>query len=202
MIDSELSADRIAEITAFVDIQAPPLDGLPTAHFIFGTNQLGPVTDLVANRYERGLAPLIIVTGGVNRHTGIVEGREFFRALTEKGVPTEVIRVEDTSANTWQNVEYAAAHIHEALNLGLKITAISKWFHRRAVHALKTYAPDIGDFHALGWEPEYEGRAVTRRNWTAIPDGRRRIIREWEEVTRRLAEGEIVALDRGSETWQ
>src|SRR5437868_4046110 len=153
MIESELSADRIAEITAFVDIQAPPPEGLPTAHFIFGTNQLGRVTDLVAARYQRGLAPLIIVTGGVNRHTGIIEGREFFGALTEKGVPAAAIRVEETSANTWQNVEYAAAHIHEALSLGLKVTAISKWYHRRTVHALKTHAPGIGDFHALGWEP-------------------------------------------------
>jgi hypothetical protein len=122
--------------------------------------------------------------------------------LTENSVQADAIRVEDTSANTWQNVEYAAAHIHEALSLGLKVTAISEWFHRHTVHALKTHAAGIGDFHALGWEPECEGRAVTRRNWTAIPDGRRRIIREWEEATRRLAEGEVVALDQEAGTWR
>ena len=110
MSDSEISPEQAAAITAFVDIHAPPPDDLPTAHFIFGTNQLAPVTTLVTERYRRGLVPLVIVTGGMNRHTGIVEGRAFHQALTENGVPDEVIRVEDTSANTWQNVENAAPH--------------------------------------------------------------------------------------------
>jgi len=50
-------------------------------------------------------APLVIATGGVNRHNGIIEGREFACQLTEAGVPDGVIRVEDQSKDTWQNVE-------------------------------------------------------------------------------------------------
>jgi len=37
---------------------------------------------IAAGRYHRGLAPLLITTGGINRHNGIVEGREFARPLT------------------------------------------------------------------------------------------------------------------------
>ncbi|WP_106399855.1 YdcF family protein [Actinocorallia populi] len=202
MSDREISAEQAAAITAFVDIQAPPPDDLPTAHFIFGTNQLMPVTVLVTERHKRGLAPLIIVTGGVNRHTGIIEGREFHRVLTENGVPDEDIRVEDASANTWQNVENAAPFIHEALAAGLKITAVSKWFHRRTVHALKIQTPGLGGFYALGWEPEYHGQPVTRTNWLTIPDGKRRVIREWEEINRRLAAHDIVPSDLVDGTWQ
>jgi uncharacterized SAM-binding protein YcdF (DUF218 family) len=46
-----------------------------------------------------------IATGGVNWHNGIIEGREFARQLTEAGVPSKAIRVEDQSTATWQNVE-------------------------------------------------------------------------------------------------
>src|SRR4051812_7247573 len=115
MIDSDITPEQAVTITAYVDIQAPPPDDLPTAHFVFGTNQLDVVVPLLTDRYHRGLAPLIIVTGGVNRHTQIIEGPEFHRALTTNSVPTEAIRVESTSANTWQNVEYSTHHILEAL---------------------------------------------------------------------------------------
>lgn len=53
MNDVELSAETITEVTAFVDIEQPPPEGLPTAHLLFGTNQAGPV-DMVADRYRRG----------------------------------------------------------------------------------------------------------------------------------------------------
>jgi hypothetical protein len=202
MIDSEITVEQAGTISAFVDIQAPPPDDLPTAHFIFGTNQLTPVTALVADRYKRGLAPLIIVTGGINRHTGIIEGHEFHRALTDLGIPDKAIRVEDTSANTWQNVEYAAPFVQEALNAGLKITAISKWFHRRTIHALKTHAPGLGTFYSIGWEPVYHGEPVTRDNWLAIPDGKRRVIREWEEVNHRLSAGEIIPINLVDGAWE
>src|SRR5712692_5258708 len=106
MAGQEISAEQIRAITAFVDIESPPQDERPTAHIIFGTNQAKPA-ELVSERYHRGLAPMIIATGGVNRHNGIIEGREFHRLLAERGVPDTAVRVEDQSANTWQNVEFA-----------------------------------------------------------------------------------------------
>lgn len=178
----------VSAITAFVDIGAPPPDKRPTAHVIFGTNQVKPA-EIVAERYHRGLAPLIIATGGVNRHDGIIEGREFHRVLIGRGVPDTVIRVEDRSANTWQNVELALPFLREALDSRLPITAVCKWYHRRAVHALKTLVPDIGAFHVITFEPIYGGKLVTRSDWPLIPDGKRRVVREWEEIPRRVSDG-------------
>ncbi|MER6007406.1 YdcF family protein [Nonomuraea angiospora] len=197
----DISPEQIAEITAFVDIQAPPPDGQPTALFLFGTNQ-APPTEIAADRYHAGLAPLIIVTGGVNRHNGIIEGRTFQRLLVERGVPEDVIRCEDQSANTWQNVEFALPFLQEALLSGLTVTAVSKWYHRRTIHMLKTLLPDIGAFHTIGWEPVYAGKFVTRADWPSIPDGRRRVIREWEEVSRRVADGSLASLQRIGEAWR
>jgi uncharacterized SAM-binding protein YcdF (DUF218 family) len=200
MTDEVISAEQISTITAFVDVEAPPPDERATAHIIFGTNQAEPAT-IVAGRYHRGLAPVVIATGGVNRHNGIVEGREFQRLLAVSGVPGAAIRIEDRSANTWQNVEFALPFLREALGTGLPVTAVCKWYHRRAVHALKTLMPDIGPFHVITWDPIYDGSLVTRADWPLIPDGRRRVIREWEEVSRRVCDGSFKSADLVDGAW-
>jgi hypothetical protein len=186
--DDDLTAEQIAAITATVDIEAPPPSDIPTAHIIFGTNQALPAT-LVAQRYHQGLAPLVIVTGGVNRHNGIVEGQEFLRLLTADGVPADVIRCEDRSANTWQNVEFALPHLREAIAAGLSLTAVSKWYHLRAVHVLRTLLPELDAFHALSWEPVYSGTAITRRNWPDTDERRKKVIRERDDVARKISDG-------------
>ncbi|MFD0853616.1 hypothetical protein ACFQ07_15370 [Actinomadura adrarensis] len=52
---------------------------------------------------------------------------------------------------------------------GLTITAVCKWYHRRAVEVLI-----------------YADEPVTKAGWPLIPDGRRRVLREWGEVQRHL----------------
>ncbi|MFI6295943.1 YdcF family protein [Nonomuraea sp. NPDC050790] len=197
----DLGPERIAGITAFVDIQAPPPDDQPTALLLFGTNQ-APPAEIAAARYHAGRAPLIIVTGGVNRHNGIVEGRTFERQLIELGVPEEVIRCEDQSANTWQNVELALPFLQEARQAGLPITAVSKWYHRRTVHILKTVFHDVGAFYAIGWDAIYDAKLVTRTDWPFIRGGRRRVIREWDEVSRRLKGGSLSPVNLVNGMWR
>ncbi|WP_187437802.1 YdcF family protein [Actinomadura decatromicini] len=158
--------------------------------------------EIAAERYRRGLAPLIIATGGVNRHNQIIEGRVFRDLLVERGVPAGVIRVEDQSANTWENVERALPFLREALAAGLAVTAVTKWYHRRAVHVLKTVAPEIGPFHAIGWDPVYSGEVITRHNWPDVPAARRRVVREWDEVTRRVGDGSFATAERSGGVWR
>lgn len=201
MESGDLSADQIREAVRFVDIEAPPPREEPTALILFGTNQHRPA-DIAADRYHRGLAPLIIATGGVNRHTGVVEAQVFRDLLIEREVPAAAIRCEDRAANTWQNVEFSLPHLLEAQKSGLKITAVSKWYHRRTLHCLATLLPDIGPFHAISWEPTYAGHLVSRTNWPEIPDGRRRVIREYEEVPRRIREGSFQDVTLLDGAWQ
>lgn len=193
---AEFSSEQVPQITAFVDIEAPPTD--PSAHFVFGTNQTRPA-DLVADRYRHGLAPLIIVTGGINRHNRIVEGHVLRDLLVERGVPEDVIRVEAASADTWQNVQNSAVFLDEAVRLGLPVTAVSKWYHRRAIQILATVHPKAAPLHGLGYEPVYSGVPITRDNWPEHPDGRRRVVREWQECSRRITDGTFVLLNRTTE---
>jgi uncharacterized SAM-binding protein YcdF (DUF218 family) len=200
-VTDDLTGQQVTEITAYVDIDAPPPDGQPVALVLFGTNQAAPV-QIAAERYHQGQAPLIIATGGVNRHTGIIEGREFARQLQDAGVSPSAIRVEDHSADTWQNVEFSMPYLREALTSGVRLAVVSKWYHRRAVMALRTRLPEAGPLHAIGWEPAYAGTLVTRENWPKIPDGRRRVTREWQEVSRRIRDGSYLPAHKQGGTWQ
>jgi uncharacterized SAM-binding protein YcdF (DUF218 family) len=197
----DLTAAQVTEITAYVDIEAPPPDGEPVALVLFGTNQAAPVA-IAAERYHRGGAPLIIATGGINRHNGIVEGRKFARHLAEAGVPETAIRVEDQSTDTWQNVELSLPYLHEALGASLRLAAVSKWYHRRAVMALRTRAPEAGPLYAISWEPVYAGTLVTRESWPKVPDGKRRVLREWQEVSRRIADGGYLPTEKRDSVWR
>jgi uncharacterized SAM-binding protein YcdF (DUF218 family) len=198
MIEETYASEQIAEITDFVDVEALP-EG-ETTHLLFGTNQVMPV-DIAAERYSHGLAPLVIVTGGINRHDGIVEGQVFHRLLIERGVPAAAIRTEDRSANTWQNVEFSLPYLQEALGLGHPITVVCKWFHRRAIHCLRTLLPDVGPFYAITYEPIYSGVPITRDNWSTHPDGRQRILREWQEVSRRVSDHSFAPLTKAKGAW-
>lgn len=200
MSDDELTAAQAAALAASVDINAPPPDGMPVALVLFGTNQAAPA-QIAARRYHDGAAPLIIATGGVNRHDGIVEGREFARQLDAAGVPANVIRVEDQSADTWQNVELSKPYLREALALGLPLVAVSKWYHLRAVYCMRTQIPEAAPLYAIGREPVYAGSPVTRYNWPSSPDGRRRVIRESREVPRRVADGSYTAAEKKDGAW-
>lgn len=162
LTDEAISADEAARITAYLDAQAVPT--VPTAHMIFGTNQPIPA-EVVARRYHQGIAPLIILTGGVNRHTRVVEAIEHRRILLEHGVPEAVIRYEDSSTTTVGNVQMALPFLREALSSGLVVTAVCKWYHRRAVQLLRVLLPEASCFHAVTWEPIYDGVTVSRSDW-------------------------------------
>ena len=201
MTDDELTPETVAVLTAAVDIEAPPPDGEPVALVLFGTNQAAPA-QIAAARYHADAAPLVIATGGANRHTGIIEGREFARQLTDAGVPPGVIRVEDQSKDTWQNVELSLPHLREALAMGLRLVVVSKWYHLRTVHCLATLLPEAAPFYAISWEPVYAGTLVTRPSWPKIPDGRRRVLRESPEVPRRVADGTYRAARKAAGAWR
>lgn len=201
MCDEELTAEQAAAIMASVDIEAPPPDVEPVALVLFGTNQAAPV-QIAAERYHKGTAPLVIATGGVNRHNGIIEGRWFARQLSEAGVPDSVIRVEDQSTNTWQNVELSLPYLREALGMGLRLAVVSKWYHLRAVYCIRTLLPEAVPFYAISWEPVYAGALVTRASWPKTPDGRRRVIREAEEVPRRVADGSFSVAEKTDGAWR
>lgn len=99
-------------------------------------------------------------------------------------------------------MELSLPYLREALAMGLRLAVVSKWYHLRAVYCLATLLPEAAPFHALSWEPVYEGTLVTRESWAKIPDGRRRVVRESQEVPRRVADGSCRAARKAEGAWR
>jgi len=192
--------EEAARITAYLDVEAPPT--MPAAHIIFGTNQPTPA-EVVARRHHQGLAPLVILTGGANRHTGVIEAREHQRILLQNGVPATAIRCEDTSTTTRGNVENALPFLQEALRSGLVLVAVVKWYHRRAIQTLRRVLPDAPFFYAVTWEPIYDGVRVTRSDWwfrSAL--AAERVLKEWRVIPERLADGTLTEVKLVAGAWR
>jgi len=195
-----ISADEAARITRYLDVQAPPTK--PAAHVVFGTNQATPA-EVVARQYHRGFAPLIILTGGVNRHTGVLESQEHRRILIDLGVPETVIRDESRSVTTRGNVELTLPFLREALRADMPVSAVCKWYHRRAVQLLRALLPEAPFFHAVTWEPTYDGVLVTRSDWWyRSPIAARRVMREWQVIPQRLTEGSLMEVRYVDGAWR
>jgi len=56
--------------------------------------------------------------------------------------------------------------------------------------------------YAITFEPVYSGVPITRVNWIEHPDGKRRVIRDWQEVSRRVADGSFKELNRVGGAWR
>ena len=70
------------------------------------------------------------------------------------------------------------------------------------MYCLATLLPEAAPLYAISWEPVYVGTLVTRTSWPKIPDGRRRVLRESQEVPRRIAEGTYRAARKAGGAWQ
>ena len=74
--------------------------------------------------WARGLAPLIVCTGGVGTHPP-AESRVQERLLVGWGVPASAILREERSTSTWENAKFAAP----LLPPGSSVIAVSDPFH-------------------------------------------------------------------------
>jgi uncharacterized SAM-binding protein YcdF (DUF218 family) len=131
-----------------------------------------------------------------------VEGRAFRDVLVAEGVRETAIRVEDQSSNTRQNIELALPFLREALESGLQLMAVSKWYHRRAIHVLRTLLPKVEGFYGLSWEPIYSDTPIARSNWMTHPEGKQKVTREWREVYDRLADDSFQRAGRIDGMWR
>jgi uncharacterized SAM-binding protein YcdF (DUF218 family) len=198
-VDGLPSLEDAKRITGYLDVQAPPPG--PSAHFIFGTRHPTP-SELTAQRYHEGLVPLVIVTGGVNRVTGVMEADLHRRILLEHGVPEAVIRCESKSMTTGENVELALPFLHKALDTGLSLTAVCKWYHRRGLQHLRHMLPEAPSFYAVAWDPTVSGVKVTRSGWFKSAVAARPVLREWQVIPQRLAEGTLIEVELIDGAWR
>lgn len=98
--------------------------------------------------YRRGLAPVIIFTGGVGKNPP-AESQVAAALAMRRGVPRSAIFTEETSTSTWQNISNTARICR---NLGVdSVIVVSDPYHlwraqrNFAAHSIKAYPSPTGN---------------------------------------------------------
>lgn len=162
---------------------------------IFGTRHPEPLC-VAADLYHQGLAPKILVTGGRNRTTGIIESEEMSKGLIALGVLQQDILAECESTNTLENVVSAKRFIEQTLGFDCvrEVLFIVKSHHaRRGLMTMKRYFPSTVRVWPVSYTYDIDG--FTRDNWFLTERGRDKVWGEWERIQTYLAKGDIEELD-------
>jgi len=117
---------------AIIVLGAAQFDGRPSA-------VLSARLDHVADLFQRGLAPLIVVTGGKQEGDRFTEAEASANYLATKGVPGEAIERETTSTNSYDELA-AAARFLRARGI-TDVLLVSDPFHAYRINAI---AHDVG----------------------------------------------------------
>ena len=104
------------------------------------------VADWAASLMLRGLAPLVTVSGGLTPMAkqlwGTSEAQHFADGMIARGVPAEVILIEDRATNTGENVKFSAEMWAERGLDPQKVLGVFKpYMERRAYAAMKKWWP-------------------------------------------------------------
>ncbi len=119
-VHSTGTSDQARPVDAIVVMGAAQYDGRPSA-------QLAARLDHVVDLWERGLAPLVITTGGKQEGDRFTEAEASARYLEEHGVPADAILEEDTSHNSYDSLRVAARLVRE--HGGSRVLLVSDPFH-------------------------------------------------------------------------
>ena len=124
--------DDARRAQAIIVLGAAQFDGRPSA-------VLSARLDHAANLYKRGLAPLIVVTGGKQTGDRFTEAEASANYLADHGVPGGAIERETTSTNSYDELAAAARFLHQrGIN---EVVLVSDPFHAYRINAI---AHDVG----------------------------------------------------------
>jgi uncharacterized SAM-binding protein YcdF (DUF218 family) len=149
-----------------IDASAPGR-GASDVIFVFGSLHVN-AADVAAERYHQGDAPWVMVTGGESpARPGHFEAERLAQILLDRGVPEPSIIVESHSTTTAENVAFSVPLLREKLGDVRRVTAVVKWFHRRALVLLAAGLPSVERIYAADYEPldVVTGKHLLRQTW-------------------------------------
>lgn len=182
------------EITDYIFLEAA--DQKSDVAFVFGTwDKWQESVEKAAQLYKDGLTPKILVSGGANPATGVVEGDLMAKDLEKLGVRRADILIENKSTNTLENVLFSKDVIDQALGLEEveTITAVVKNYHaRRALMTLRRHMPsNITLKPAVYISSKYP---MTKETWDTNEDWKKIVLGEKDKIKAYLAKGDIADL--------
>ena len=186
------STEEVREINGSLPVHDVEFEYADLA-IVFGTRFPMPVA-IAADLLARGKVPLVVLTGGVNRQTGVVESLTHRDLLLAAGVTPQQIVVEQTSTNTLENVLFALPLIARVVDPGtvLHIAVIAKWHHcRRCLMTLKRWWPVPVTMYPC----TYDQPGAPRDGWWLDEPGHATIGKDWFNTPRYLERGDLAEVE-------
>ena len=193
----DLSTEEIQHITQTVFVVSesnPPADLL----FIFGTSTIdGEVLDAVAREYQKGQFLKVLVTGLSGRlyhETGKPLASIMRDELIARGVPSDVIHVQDRSSNTLEDVAFSLDVLKQHNISPESIAFLCKAHHSgRCLRTLRRFFPSQ-TLLPVTYAAEYDGVKISREDWYQHEASRGRVYGEYLRIIKYSRRGDIAHL--------
>lgn len=172
--------------------QGSSLEGTFDLAFVFGTKSQIPIP-LIAELLGRRRVERVLLTGGMNRSTKLVEATTHQEELLKMGISKDRIITETRSKNTLENVSFGLDKLwslfrYHEIN---RVLAVTKWYHsRRALMTLKAQLPKHIELVNLSYEPDN----CTRTNWMESAESEQLVLKEWTTIPKYLEFGHLAEL--------
>lgn len=193
----DLSPEEIEGITQTVFV---PSDLHRTADllFIFGTSTIdGEVLESVAHDYQRGHFPKVMVTGLSGRlysETGKPVALIIRDELIARGVPSDIILVQDRSTNTLEDVAFSLDVLEKHSISPESIAFLCKAHHSgRCLRTLRKFFPSQ-TLSPVIYVAEYDGVKIAEEDWYQHEVSRGRVYGEYLRIIEYTRRGAIADL--------
>ena len=192
----DLSPEKIERITqtVFVAPESQPVDLL----FIFGTSTIdNGILESVARDYQKGRFPRVLVTGLSGRlysETGKPVAHIMRDDLMARGVPSEVILVQDRSTNTLEDVAFSLDVLKQHDISPESIAFLCKAHHSgRCLRTLRKAFP-FQTLSPVTYLAEYEDVKISKEDWYQHEVSRGRVYGEYLRIIEYTRRGDIAHL--------
>ncbi len=192
----DLSPEEIERITqtVFVAPESQPVDLL----FIFGTSTIdNGILESVARDYQKGRFPRVLVTGLSGRlysETGKPVAHIMRDELIARGVPSDLILVQDRSTNTLEDVAFSLDALEKQSISPESIAFLCKAHHSgRCLRTLRKFFPSQ-TLSPVTYLAEYEGVKISKQDWYQHEGSRGRVYGEYLRIIEYTRRGDIAHL--------
>ena len=192
----DLSPEEIEHITqtVFVASESQPTDLL----FIFGTSTIdNEILESVARDCLQGRFSKVLVTGLSGRlydETGKPVARIMRDELIARGVPSDIILVQDRSTNTLEDVAFSLDVLEKHDVSPESIAFLCKAHHSgRCLRSLRKFFPSQ-TLSPVTYLAEYDGVKVSKADWYKHPVSRGRVYGEYLRIIKYTERGDIAHL--------
>jgi uncharacterized SAM-binding protein YcdF (DUF218 family) len=146
--------------------------------------------------YKKGLAPWMLISGGINRIAGFNEFERFKSIALEHSIPDEAILGEGTAQNTPQNFIKTKRIVEEKIGWKNVKDVILVGFAYHSWRAIRTAWAQWPEDINYSFVPVIDDRNIQADNWWKTEEGINIVLHEAEKIPKYMLQGDVLLQPR------